>query len=124
VSVRLGRLEGVESVHISLNDGRAALTLEADNTVRLAQVYTIVRQAGFTPREARVTARATVRLVKERALIEIVGTSESFTAFPSEGVETADLTTRAGTVVLVEGIIEAPNATVEPRIAVTSIDDE
>jgi hypothetical protein len=78
--VRLRRLEGVQSVNVSLNEGRAAIELKAGNVVTLEQVHTIVRHGGFTPRAARVTARADVVADTDPPRVRITGTGESFAA--------------------------------------------
>lgn len=48
------------SAEVSLNDGQVVLTLEEDNHVRLDRLRQVVRDQGFTPREAEIRARGVV----------------------------------------------------------------
>jgi hypothetical protein len=49
------KLEGVETVHISLNNSAAELTLREGNRVTIEQLRTIIKRNGFTPKDAVVT---------------------------------------------------------------------
>jgi len=51
----LKKIGGVEDVKVSLNDGKAIISLKPGNTVTLEQIQDIVRKNGFTPKEANVT---------------------------------------------------------------------
>jgi len=51
----LGKLAGVEAVTVSLNDGEAALQFADDSPTMLADIREIIRNNGFTPKEAIVT---------------------------------------------------------------------
>lgn len=72
------KLPGVESATVKLNEGRAVLQLKPENRVTIAQVRERVRQNGFTPRDAVVTARADVVLEGDRLRLRISGTDETF----------------------------------------------
>ncbi|HKX98174.1 MAG TPA: heavy metal-associated domain-containing protein, partial [Steroidobacteraceae bacterium] len=51
----LRKLHGVTSVRVSLNEGKAVVTLTAGNRTTLAQVREVIRHNGFTPKDARAT---------------------------------------------------------------------
>lgn len=50
------KLEGVESVTVSLEKGNADIRLKAGNVVSLQQVRRAIRDSGFSPRQADVEA--------------------------------------------------------------------
>ena len=53
--VALTKVEGVESVSVSLQRATADVQLRAGNRVTLAQIRQLVKDNGFVPREATVT---------------------------------------------------------------------
>ncbi len=59
----MAKVEGVESVEVSLNEGTATLKLKAGNRVNPARIRQIVLDNGFTPKGAAV--RVAGRLVKQ-----------------------------------------------------------
>lgn len=50
----LRKLPGVTSVRVSLNEGKAAVTLEPNNATTLASIREVIRHNGFTPKDAQV----------------------------------------------------------------------
>ena len=58
--VAVEKLDGVVSAEVSLNDGHVAVALEEDNHVRLDRLREVIRDQGFTPREATLRARGIV----------------------------------------------------------------
>jgi copper chaperone CopZ len=56
VRVAVRKLEGVESVDVSLERASADIRLRPGNRVALAQLRQIIRDNGFTSKEATVTA--------------------------------------------------------------------
>lgn len=51
----LSKLQGVTSVRVSLNEGKAVISLGPDSRTTLAQIREVIRHNGFTPKEARAT---------------------------------------------------------------------
>lgn len=51
----LGKLQGVTSVRVSLNEGKAVIALGPDSRTTLAQIREVIRHNGFTPKDARAT---------------------------------------------------------------------
>jgi hypothetical protein len=105
VSVRLERLEGVESVRVSLNEGAAYLRLKTENRVRLAQVRDLVEQGGFTPREARVVARGTIVGTGERLRLRLTGTGEMYDLLTDDARVRDRLGGMTGRRAIVEGTV-------------------
>jgi copper chaperone CopZ len=63
VSVGIEKLEGVESVRVSLEEGLAAVTLVPGNALDPERIRKVARDGGFTPKQAEVRVRG--RLVAE-----------------------------------------------------------
>jgi copper chaperone CopZ len=60
VRVAVQKLEGVESVEVSLERASATVQLRAGNAVSLAQLREIIKNNGFTAKEAVVTVVGTL----------------------------------------------------------------
>jgi copper chaperone CopZ len=60
VSVAIKKLDGVESVDVSLEKAAADIRLKPGNAVTLPQLRRIIRQAGYPTRDAQVDARGTI----------------------------------------------------------------
>ena len=54
------KVEGVQTVQVSLKDGLTILELRPDNKVTLAQLRTVIKNNGFVSQDARITARGLV----------------------------------------------------------------
>lgn len=54
VEKRIGGLEGVSEVALSLNEGKATVVFEPENRVTLKELRDEIRRNAFNPREARV----------------------------------------------------------------------
>jgi copper chaperone CopZ len=55
VSVAIKKVEGVQKVEVSLNDGAADIQLKPGNKLTVDQLREIVRKNGFTAKDAVVT---------------------------------------------------------------------
>ena len=69
------KVEGVDTVRVSLKDGLTVLELRPDNKVTLAALRTVIRNNGFVSKDAEIVARGTPR-GKD---FEISGTGERIT---------------------------------------------
>ena len=58
--VAVKTIDGIDSVAVSLNRGLVFIRLRANNRVTLEQVREVIRQGGFTPKDAQVRVRGTV----------------------------------------------------------------
>jgi hypothetical protein len=58
--VAVRKIEGVDSVAVSLNRGMVVIRLKPENRVTLECLREAIRGNGFTPKEAEVRARGTV----------------------------------------------------------------
>jgi hypothetical protein len=60
VRVAVGRIEGVESVEVSLQRAVAEIRLSPGNRVTVARLRQVIKDNGFTSKEATVTAIGTI----------------------------------------------------------------
>jgi hypothetical protein len=51
------KVDGVQTVRVSLNDGLTILDLKPGNTVTLAKIRQIIKNNGFVSKEANIVAR-------------------------------------------------------------------
>ena len=75
------KVDGVENVRVSLNDGLTILDLKPGNVVTLARLRQIIKNSGFVSKDASLLARGTTK--GERAFV-VSGTNEevALTATP------------------------------------------
>ena len=57
----LKKLDGLEKVQVSLNDGKAYVSLAAENELTLRKIQEEVKQNGFSARNAEVTLKGELR---------------------------------------------------------------
>ena len=60
MSVAIKKLDGVESVDVSLEKSSAEIKLKADNKITLPQLRRIIRSNGYPTKDAQVTARGRI----------------------------------------------------------------
>ena len=84
VKVAVQKVEGVESVQLSLERAEADITLKPGNRVSLDQFRRIVKGNGFEPREAKVTLTGLVRSAGGKLTLEVPGAAAPL-AMSSDG---------------------------------------
>ena len=70
------KVDGVQTVRVSLNDGLTILDLKPGNTVTLAKIRHIIKNNGFVSKEAAVVARGTL---SDSKVFVVSGTNEQLT---------------------------------------------
>ena len=70
------KVDGVQSVRVSLNEGLTILDLKPGNTVTLAKLRQIIKDNGFVSKDASVLARGSAS--GERGFV-VSGTNEQLT---------------------------------------------
>jgi copper chaperone CopZ len=79
------KVDGVQNVKVSLNEGLTILDLKAGNSVTLATLRQIIKNNGFVSKEALIVARGT----SGRNEFDVSGTGEhlatSATPQPADG---------------------------------------
>ena len=51
------KIDGVQSVQVSLKEGTTALELRPDNRITLTQLRTVIKNNGFVSKDAQIVAR-------------------------------------------------------------------
>jgi copper chaperone CopZ len=74
VRVAVRKLEGVESVDVSLERGAATIALRPGNRITLPQLRQIIRNNGFTAKDATVTVIGTVIERGGKPALSVTGT--------------------------------------------------
>ncbi len=90
----LKKLDGVTSVRVSLNEGKAILAFESDSDTSLAQIQEVIRHNGFTPKEAVIKLVGQVGRSDDQLWID--SGSERF-HFKANDSAVQDLAGKAGT---------------------------
>ncbi len=70
------KVDGVQTVKVSLNDGLTILDLKPDNTVTLARLRQVIKNNGFVSKEAQIVARGTITDGTGATVFEVSGTRE------------------------------------------------
>lgn len=111
----LKRIRGVESVEISSDSAR--IQLAAGNAVRLERVRDAIKGVGFTPKEARVTARGKAAQTGGNWTFQIEGFDQTYPL--SEGKLVRD---KAGRIVTIEGALGAQtDPRTPPSLEITAV---
>jgi hypothetical protein len=69
------RVDGVQSVKVSLNDGLTILDLRPDNRVTLAKLRQVIKDNGFVPKEAQIIVRG-APATNGTTVFDVSGTNE------------------------------------------------
>ena len=85
------KVSGVASVRVSLNEGLTVVDLKPGNNVTLVRLREVIRNNGFTTKEARIVASGAALPSGNDVAFEIGGTHERL----SVRANTADLLTKA-----------------------------
>lgn len=107
MSVSLQKIEGVETVSVTLNKGQASVVLKPGNKVTLAAVRRLIERNGFTPKAASVVAKAdVVSGPGGQPQVRVTGTNEVFavSAATADSLR-SDLKKQIGQRVIIEGIM-------------------
>lgn len=117
VEASIKRLDGVQAVTMSLNNGTAEIRLAPDNRLTLERIRQLISDNGFTAKDARVKLTGTVREKDGKLVIE----TESGEVFALQSSAEAKNAlehlkkTKAGKSVTVVGLItEAKKTMSEP----------
>jgi cation transport ATPase len=106
VGKNLKKIRGVESASFRTADSVAVVDLKPGNTVALADVRDRVKGMGYTPKEAKVTARGEARMEAGKWMFHLAG---SDTQFMLEVSESAADTLGQGGAVIIEGGLAEPS---------------
>jgi copper chaperone CopZ len=82
VRIQIQKVDGVESVELSLQRASADIRLRQNNRVTLDQFRKIVKGNGFQPRQASVAAVGTVREIGGKLAFEVSGLTTPLVVAP------------------------------------------
>jgi len=86
VSVAIKKLDGVESVDVSLEKATADIRLKPGNAVTLPQLRRIIRRAGYPTKDAQVDARGAIGERNGKPVLDLQnGSFLEIAAEPSAG---------------------------------------
>jgi copper chaperone CopZ len=126
--IAVRKVEGVESVEVSLERASMDIRLRPGNRITLGQLRQLVKNTGFTAKDATVTAVGTLVDRGGKPALDIAGTNAVWLlAADSESGEpfsdaTRRLSSKQAGPVEVTGVVPAPtSATQQERIVVTTI---
>ena len=128
MSVSIKKIQGVQSVDVSLNRGLATITLRSGNKVRVEQLRQAITNNGFTPVEAKITAVGTLVSSSGKLQFQVVETGEVLNAALDPAVSSLEqrVQNAAGKKVIAEGSIvfeknkASPNTFLIKAIAVAN----
>jgi hypothetical protein len=84
------KVDGVQTVKVSLNDGLTILDLKPDNTVTLARRRQVIKSNGFVSKEAQIVARGSIATESGATGFEVSGTRERLVPI-GQAQQTGDL---------------------------------
>lgn len=103
METNLGRLNGVNAVEVSLNDGLATLTLGPDAEPDVGEIRAIVERGGFTPQATELRLRGRITATEDETVL-MVG-EQRFILAPTESIPADRIVALDGETVLVTGRI-------------------
>src|ERR1700679_144121 len=77
VNVALKKVDGVESVEVSLNKGMATVKLKPGNTVSVPQLWELIHKNGYTPKTTAVSVRGELAKVNGALQLKVSGTKDA-----------------------------------------------
>ncbi len=75
---RIQKMDGIQSVSVSLNDGLLTADLKQTNALTLQGIRKAVEESGFKAEEATISASGTIRKIDPANYILETGTGERF----------------------------------------------
>lgn len=113
-------LSGVEGVKVSLNDGYAEVVLTVDNETTIEEIRSVVKQNGFTPKEAQIRVAGRVVAAEGSRAIVLESAAGKFSLAGSREF-TTQLKNAFGERVEVTGTVSADEASTIQLDAVHSL---
>jgi len=105
VDVSLRKVDGVESVEVSLNKGLAVVKLKPGNKVTVQQLWSLIHEKGYTPKETAVSVRGELAGPAGRMLLKVSGNSQilELAAEPRNSSAYSEASRKLGQTVIVDG---------------------
>ena len=105
VHVALVKVNGVETVDVSLNRALAVIKLKSGNKVALSQLMKLIHEKGYTIKAATVSARGVPSKVQDHWVLKVSVSGETFELAPDPRKAAAyqELSRHAGETATAEG---------------------
>ena len=128
VRVAIRKLEGIESVDVSLERASADMRLRPANRVTLPQLRQIIKNNGFSSKDASVTVVGTLSQRDAQIVLTVTGTDSVWQIDRSKSRDSAyaaaleHVMRRPADPVQIVGVVAAPASTNQPdEIAVETL---
>lgn len=123
MSVAVKKLDGVQSVSVSLNKGLVTMDLTASNHLTMRDLRRVITANGFSPKEATVVVDGVVEDRSGTPTLRVDGTNEAFALLPDPSEPAAFPAVRQalaqGAHVEITGRVEPPKG--PARLSVVSV---
>ena len=73
------KVEGIDRVRVSLNEGLTILDLKPSNTITMAKLRQIIKNSGFVSKDATIVARGEIKSANGHRVFDVSGTGERLT---------------------------------------------
>ena len=122
--VALEKVDAIETVSVTLKRGVAHITLKKGNTLTMADLRRIIKEAGYASRQATVTVVGTAQGAGSRFTLTVTGSREVFDLEAEPGRSLAEVERRIDRTVEMTGTIPAPDPkSGRERIQVQTVSD-
>jgi hypothetical protein len=105
------KVNGVESVNVSLNEGKASIRFKPESRAQYADVRSGIEKNGFAVKDATLRARGILQPTNGGWRFVISGSGETFDVTPEDAKNMELVRTmqqKAGQEVLLEGTVPTP----------------
>lgn len=99
------KLEGVQSVDVSLNEGVATMELTAVNSITIEQLRSAIRDQGFSPRETTLTLSAEIQSRGDGFVAVLPGSQVTY-SLRGDDRTLAGLARAVGSVATLRGVVD------------------
>jgi copper chaperone CopZ len=108
VSVAVKKVNGVDSVKVSLNQGNAEIHFKPESTATYADVRSGVEKNGFSVRDTQVRARGKLQQSNEQLQFVVSGSGETFTVSSADAALLQKLKQNVGHELILGATVPAP----------------
>ncbi len=117
MSVAIKKVNGVDSVKVSLNEGLADIKLRDGNKVTVEQIRGIIRKNGFTPKESQAQVAGKVVERNGKPALEVTGLDQVYLLAdaPDAKGKVEQLKGQMGKQVVLSGQLPETKETEEPQ---------
>lgn len=107
VDVALRKVQGVDSVEVSLNKGLATVKLKPGNTVSIPQLWQLLHDKGYTPKATTVSVRGELAETQGHPVLKVTGTKDTLmlAADPKNSAPYSEASEKSRQSVTVEGVM-------------------